>query len=454
MSERTPAAATSPAPARPGGAPRLCLFGAAGDTGNLGVSALLHSTLGALARLSPEAEVTVFDNGWGVREAEGVYGGRAFRYRLCGARLSRRLHRPESYWNMRVSAFLGGLANPGARAVREADAVWDVTGGDSFADLYGARHLRAMVAPKRLALDLGVPLVLLPQTYGPFHLPSSRRAARAILAGAALAWARDARSFEALRELAGADFDPERHRLGVDVAFGLEARAPRAALPEAIAGWLHRPRSAPLVGLNVSGLIANDPRASERFGLEVDYRAALRALVERLLERSDARVLLVPHVLVPDGAVESDPLACRALRAELPRRDLERVEVLPAGLDQSETKWVLGQLDWFCGTRMHACIGALSSGVPAAGVAYSPKTRGVFETCGQGERVADLRRGTAAELVELLWRAWEERAQAAAVLAERLPEVRRTCAEQMELTLAASGPRASRAGRRGGREGG
>ena len=66
---------------------RICLFGAAGDTGNLGVSALMHSVLGGIARYTPEAEVTVFDNGWGVRTAEARSEGGSFAYTRCGARM-------------------------------------------------------------------------------------------------------------------------------------------------------------------------------------------------------------------------------------------------------------------------------------------------------------------------------------------------------------------------------
>jgi polysaccharide pyruvyl transferase WcaK-like protein len=40
---------------------------------------------------------------------------------------------------------------------------------------------------------------------------------------------------------------------------------------------------------------------------------------------------------------------------------------------------------------MHATIGALSSGVPALALAYSGKMQGVFETCGMGHCVLDLR---------------------------------------------------------------
>src|SRR5690606_7878378 len=158
----------------------------------------------------PEAAVVVFDDGWGVRPD----GPRVTR---AGARLSRRWHRPESFAHMRASIALGGLGNPGARLLREASAVLDVSGGDSFADLYGDKRFRTVARPKQLALAARRPLVLLPQTYGPFRSPRVRAQASRLLRGAAQVWARDRRSKEVADELLGS----ATARLGVDMAFGL-----------------------------------------------------------------------------------------------------------------------------------------------------------------------------------------------------------------------------------------
>lgn len=417
---------------------RLCLFGAAGDTGNQGVSALLHSTLGGIARFTPRSEVTVFDHGWGLRTARANVGGRLFEYQLCGARFSRRFHRPESFFHMRISSRLGGFANAGARAILHANAVWDISGGDSFSDLYGARHLRAVVAPKRLALARGIPLVLLPQTYGPFTTATSQRMAAAILRSSLLAWTRDEESLSVVRELLGSDYDPARHRLGVDVSFGLQARKPAGALPEPLSDWIATRSGPPTVGINVSGLLFNDPAAARKYDLTADYARAMRLLLKEFLQRTEARVVLVPHVLPPPGYLESDGVACRRLREELSREERRRVALLPESFDASETKWIVSKLTWFSGARMHACIGALSTSVPSGGVAYSVKMRGVFETCGQGRYVADLRTAKTEGLVADLWRAWEERDQARAVLAEKLPGVIARGRDQLLETLRVS----------------
>ena len=46
---------------------------------------------------------------------------------------------------------------------------------------------------------------------------------------------------------------------------------------------------------------------------------------------------------------------------------------------------------FFIGSRMHACIAALSQCIPAVGIAYSKKFDGVFESIGMSDCVIDAR---------------------------------------------------------------
>ncbi len=414
---------------------RLSIFGAAPDTANLGVSALCYGMLAEVARLAPQAEVTVFDYGRGERDAVAEFDGRRLDYRRLGGYRTRRLYLRESLWNIRMSARLGGLGNPGARALRRSDAVLDISGGDSFSELYGPHRFRAITAPKLLALDLGRPLVLMPQTYGPFVTTAGRERAAHVARAATLAWSRDEESFATLRELLGNAFDPERHRSGVDVAFVLPARRP-ASLSKRLEEWLDDRAAAPIVGVNASGLIYNDREAAHRYGLVADYRATLIGFTRRLLERTECRLLLVPHVLAPSDQIESDPRACEELARELGGRHAARVHVQVERVDPSEVKWLISKLEFFCGTRMHSTIAALSTEVPVAALAYSKKTHGVFATCGQESCVADLRSLETEAVVEQLWNTWERRRTVAHALRERIAPVRARAQAQMERILA------------------
>jgi polysaccharide pyruvyl transferase WcaK-like protein len=73
---------------------------------------------------------------------------------------------------------------------------------------------------------------------------------------------------------------------------------------------------------------------------------------------------------------------------------------------------------------MHACIAALSQGVPAAGLAYSRKFAGVFEAVDVADLVFDLAELPGEEVVKGVTRAFEMRQSYAARLQARLPEVR------------------------------
>ncbi len=414
---------------------RFSVFGAAPDTGNLGVSALCFGTLAALYRRLPRAKATVFDNGRGRREGSLRVGGKTHAFELLGAWHSRRYHREETLRRMLLSARLGGLGNAGVAAVRGGVA-FDVSGGDSFTDLYGPHRWGTVSLTKRLALALRAPLVLLPQTYGPFASPAVRAEAAGLVRDAAMCWARDERSFEELRSLLGASFDPSRHRCGVDVAFGLEPE-PVANLPERVRRWLEDPGEAdgPLIGFNVSGLIHNSPdEGRAQYGLKASYCEVVRALVERFAGRG-ARVVLMPHVVTPPGHFESDLDAAEAVRRAMPSGLAERVAVAPALERPGEAKWVISRFGWFCGTRMHSTIAGLSSGVPTAAIAYSGKTLGVFETCGQGQHVADPRALSTAEVIEAVAGSWDARHQARASLAARLPAVVGAAGDQMDAIL-------------------
>jgi polysaccharide pyruvyl transferase WcaK-like protein len=306
----------------------------------------------------------------------------------------------------------------------------DVSGGDSFTDLYGERRFWEVTRPKLLALEMNRPLVLLPQTYGPFENPRIREVASRVVRGATRAWARDGASFRVLRDLAGDAFDAERHRCGVDLAFALPVRQPVWISPT-ISAWL-RDRSKPLIGFNVSGLIWNRPlEASRRYKMRADYRRVVVAFLHRVVEETDARILLIPHVAELGGRGESDSIACEAVRAALQERAPGRAAVARDFTDPCEAKWLISKMDWFCGTRMHSTIAALSSGVPAAAIAYSIKTRGVFESCRQGEHVADPRKLNACEMIVRLWQSLNRRKSARGALAELLPGVRESASHQI-----------------------
>lgn len=86
--------------------------------------------------------------------------------------------------------------------------------------------------------------------------------------------------------------------------------------------------------------------------------------------------------------------------------------------------------------QMHAAIGALSSGVPAAAIAYSDQFQGVFEGRGLGHRGLDARRLDGDELADGLVDAFRSIDADAHILLEHLPPIRDTVERQFDAVAA------------------
>lgn len=387
----------------------ISLFGASPETGNQGVTALCWSALHGLTQRMP-LNITVFDYGQDIRPQCVRIGDKDIPFLLQGVGVGRRFWRPDHQHWMKHVRYPDKTRNPTIQTVKNCAAILDVSGGDSFTDLYGDHRFEMITLPKEAVIRSQVPLILLPQTYGPFKCPQRRARARSVVKHATLAYARDQDSFNNLVELMESDFDVHRHKLGVDLAFLLPFKRP-ASIYKKLETVLP-PGNHSVAGINISGLLYNQPvSAKQRFGLKGNYRNIMEQFLSTFLRTTNAQVILVPHVN-RDGIAESDLTACRSLANRLRETDpdkSERLIIIDAPMDPSELKWVIASLDWFCGARMHAAIAALSTGIPTAGMAYSSKFKGVFESCQAHRGLIDLRKSAERDTVESLMASWHNR---------------------------------------------
>jgi polysaccharide pyruvyl transferase WcaK-like protein len=207
-----------------------------------------------------------------------------------------------------------------------------------------------------------------------------------------------------------------------DVAFVLESIKPtnthiEPPLPERKTGCL--------IGINVNGLVYNGGYTrANMFGLKLDYRAYVGEILRVLLRDPNNRVLLVPHTFAPDGSPESDPAASRELMNSLSGDLRSRVHLVSHPFNQNEIKGVISLCDFFIGTRMHACIAAISQCIPTAAVAYSKKFAGVFDSVGVGECVIDARTVSNEEALRRTTEIFQQREQFAKTLPPRIEAAR------------------------------
>jgi polysaccharide pyruvyl transferase WcaK-like protein len=158
------------------------------------------------------------------------------------------------------------------------------------------------------------------------------------------------------------------------------------------------------------------------FGLKLDYPQFALRLAERFLAEPGRRLLLVPHTFAPPDRTESDPGACQEVLDKLPPELRARAHLVTGEYDQHEIKGIIGKCNFFVGSRMHACIAALSQGIPTVGVAYSKKFRGVFDTVGAAEWVVDGRECDVEQAISATMKIYNQREALRQPLACRVRE--------------------------------
>jgi polysaccharide pyruvyl transferase WcaK-like protein len=416
---------------------RISVLGATFETENMGVSTLTAGTIKCILSQHPSAVISLLD----YAKKPLVYtlrlDGRDVSVSLVNMRFSKRFFQPNNIALLLLLAVLLKLMpirkvrrwvlarNECLRHITEATLIASIAGGDSFSDIYGIARLLYVGLPQVLVLFLGKPLLLLPQTVGPFRGHFSRMIARYILRHALRVYTRDYRSLNEVEALLGFRLDPDRYKFCYDVGFALDPIEP--SHQEVVGLAVDKQRRSPLVGLNISGLLfMGGYTRNNAFGLRGDYRVLVTSLIDLLISKIGANVLIVPHVFGMQRDSESDSVVCEQVFATLEKKYEGRLGLVRGTYNQSEIKYLIGQCDFFVGSRMHACIAAISQLVPAVCIAYSDKFAGVMATVGVEGLVADARKMDQEAILGIVEKAYDERALLRRQLERKMPKVRET----------------------------
>jgi colanic acid/amylovoran biosynthesis protein len=330
---------------------------------------------------------------------------------------------------------LGAILNEGIKFIDSCDMVSDESGGDSFSDIYGMERFYIINRAKQLTVNRKKTLVLLPQTYGPNKKFQARKKAAESFKNATFAWARDNDNYKILQDLLGSHFSSQQHRCGVDMAFRLQKINAGQKISESLNDWLNKSASSEscVVGLNISGLVYNVPdKAKTTYGFKADYRKLVNDLVTWFLNNKKANIVLISHVMAKPGHYEFDFEACEDIAAAVDEKYLERVTVSPQTLNESEAKWLISKLDWFCGTSMNSTIAGLSSYVATLTISYSDKAKGVFDTFEQGKHVIDPRINDTNEALYLLINSFNKMSETKSSMLQPIQKAKTSADEMMQ----------------------
>lgn len=248
------------------------------------------------------------------------------------------------------------------KIIRNLRWVAAINGGDGFSDIYSTETFISRLHETNIAMKCNIPVIILPQTIGPFKEESNRVIANRILQYATRIYVRDDK------------FIKELNSMGLKYEMTKDLSAYMKPQPFDIG---IEPNA---VGLNVSGLTYSNTFRTLS-GQFASYPYLINAII-RYFQSQHVPIYLIPHSYNYNHPEESndDLVAIRDLYAKL--EDTTNVHVVDHDMISPQVKYVISQMSFFIGTRMHANFAAIYTKVPLFGLAYSYKFQGAFEANG------------------------------------------------------------------------
>ena len=238
----------------------------------------------------------------------------------------------------------------------KCDVIFNLCAGDGFSDIYGFGRVLSETYMTFLAKIKKCPIVLAPQTIGPFKSLSSRAIAKCAMNKCNFIFTRDLQSTECCKDL-GVD---NKTLEVIDVALSLPYEK------------VVFKNNGLQIGINISGLLYRGGYNEKNyFGLNFEYKKFIISLVEKLSK--NYTVHLISHVIGDAGFFEDDYTICKEVHQMFPETILA-----PRFISPIDAKNYIAGLDLFSGARMHATIAAFSSGVPVIPISYSRKFNGLY----------------------------------------------------------------------------
>jgi polysaccharide pyruvyl transferase WcaK-like protein len=112
--------------------------------------------------------------------------------------------------------------------------------------------------------------------------------------------------------------------------------------------------------------------------LHVQYVEQVVQIVNLLVKELNCSVIIIPHVQAPGLLFDDKTVAEEVVRLA----GSDRVQLLKENWSARQIKGVIGECDLFIATRMHACVSALSQGIPTIAVGSGPKYAGIMKSLG------------------------------------------------------------------------
>jgi polysaccharide pyruvyl transferase WcaK-like protein len=273
-------------------------------------------------------------------------------------------------------------------AIAAADLVLSASGGymNATNSLGGNLNIWHLLLPLKLARQIGKPVIMAPQSFGPFGNAWQRRTVARTLDRLQHSFVREDKS---LRLLAEQGVNPGLLSRAIDSGFAFDTN---------VASQTPTLQPQPRIGITARTWLPGTAQTA--------YEQGIAGTIAAVSAGHHAKFSLIPQVT--SELYEDDDRVPERRIAEFARALGAPVEQIDRHLSHHDVKQLYAGLDATIGTRFHSVIFSLTSYVPAIAIEYEHKTSGIMHDLGLEDWVIKIGDVTTPRLTAMLERLLQE----------------------------------------------
>lgn len=256
------------------------------------------------------------------------------------------------------------------RVFYESDLIIDIS-GDAFGDYYHLLNMLSIGWRQLLILLFKKPLVLFPQSMGPFTNFTSKLIAKMVLNYSKIILIREKISLVYIKKFINRS---NNIFFCLDAAFYLKISTEKTIYDNFFEKDM---RDFPIIGIAASQLISSEK-----------YIKIFSNFSNHLINIYNHNIVLIPHVIDTIKNINDDRIVLKKIYQNIDNK--EKCLLIERDLDAPVLKNLIGKCDIFIGSRMHSNIASISSNVPTIAISYSHKYSAIMNLFEQGEYVLNV----------------------------------------------------------------
>lgn len=239
------------------------------------------------------------------------------------------------------------------RDIKSTEFLAAICGGDGFSDIYSDETMRYHLYWTKLAKDISLAYMFLPQTIGPFEKKYNLEYAQSLLSTSSYVYIRDTAFLDEL----------EKMNIKFEITNDLSYYMVKEHINYEIEGNS--------IGINISGLCYFNSFYNLKG--KFDYYPLLISEIVKFFQSQNKVIYLIPHSYnYHNPELDADDLeASRVFLEKLENKS--NVKLIELDLKSPQIKYLISKMKFFVGSRMHSCFAAIYTNTPVYGLGYSYK---------------------------------------------------------------------------------